>query len=316
MTRFLLVRSLGVIATLFVSSVLVFFLVRWIPGDPIAVILGRTYDPEIAASLRQLYRLDQPIYLQYLSWCGALLQGDFGFSIVTRAPVLQQLVERVPRTLYLMTGGIATGLIIALPAGIVAALYRGRFIDTAINSFTSILLSVPQFWLGILLIVGLAVTLRWLPAAGYIDPAVDLTASIRSMILPWLTIGLPTSAFLTRVLRSSLLDVLGQDYIRTARARGLRETSVVAIHALRNAAIPAVTVLGLEVGYLLGGSIVVEVVFAYPGMGRLIIDSILRRDYPVIQATLLFFAFGFAVVNMLTDLAYAALDPRVRARWS
>jgi peptide/nickel transport system permease protein len=314
--RFLLFRTLGIVATIFVSSILVFFLVRWIPGDPIAVMLGRSYDPEIAASLRQLYRIDQPIFAQYISWTGSLLHGDFGFSILTQVPVLDQLLERIPRTLYLMVGGIATGVIISVPAGILAALYRGRWPDTIVTSFTSVLLSIPQFWLGLLLMIGLAVTLGWLPAAGYVDPTVDLVASIRSMVLPWLTIGFPTSAFLTRVLRSSLLDVIDQDYIRTARARGLRETRVVVIHALRNAAIPTLTVLGLEVGYLLGGAIVVEVVFAYPGMGRLIVDSIVRRDYPVVQAGLLFFAFSFAVVNMLTDLAYSALDPRVRARWS
>jgi peptide/nickel transport system permease protein len=314
--RFLLVRTLGIAATILISSVLVFSLVRWIPGDPIAVMLGRSYDPEIAASLRQLYRIDQPIYAQYVSWIRALLQGDFGFSIVSQEPVLEQLMQRIPRTFYLMVGGIATGVIISVPAGILAALYRGRWLDTVVTSFTSVLLSVPQFWLGFLLMIALAVSLRWLPAAGYVDPTVDLMASIRSMVLPWLTVGLPTSAFLTRVLRSSLLDVIDQDYIRTARARGLRETRVIVMHALRNAAIPTVTVLGLEVGYLLGGSIVVEVVFAYPGMGRLIVDSILRRDYPVVQAGLLFFAFSFAVVNMLTDLAYSALDPRVRARWS
>jgi peptide/nickel transport system permease protein len=311
-SRYLVARLAGSLVTIFVTTVMVFFLVRAIPGDPLSALLGEDYDPAVAASLRRLYALDRPVPEQYLSWISSLLHGDFGYSIVSRAPVGELVAERIPRTLYLMAGGLAMGILIAVPVGILAARHRGGWLDGLITTIVTGVTSVPQFFLGLLLIILFAVTLGWLPAAGYVDPGQDLAGFLRSMVLPWLTIGLGLAAFVARVLRSSMLDALGQDYVRTARSRGASEGRVVYQHALRNAAIPTATVVGLEIGYLLGGAIVVESVFAYPGMGRLIVTSIQQRDYPVVQASILFFGVSFVIVNVLTDLIYTLLDPRIR----
>jgi peptide/nickel transport system permease protein len=310
--RFLIGRVGGAFATLFISTLIVFFVVRLIPGDPVGVLLERSYSPEIAASLRALYGLDRPIPEQYVTWIRSLVSGNLGFSLITQTPVADEVFARIPRTIYLLVGGVAVGLLIAIPAGIIAATRRGRSADLVIVSATTALMSIPSFWLGILLIILFAVTLRWLPAAGWVDPRQDLAGSIESMILPWLALGFGMSAFIARVLRSSLLDVLGQDYIRTAQSRGLTDRAVVTRHALKNAAIPAVTVIGLEIGYLTGGAIIIEKVFAYPGMGQLIVNSITARDYPMVQASILFFASAFIVVNFMTDVLYSRLDPRIR----
>jgi peptide/nickel transport system permease protein len=297
-----------------VSAFIIFGIVHLIPGDPVSIILGREYDPQVAASMREFYGFNEPLHTQFLDWAGSVLSGDFGHSMLSQLPVSDILAERIPRTLYLMAGGVLVALLIGLPAGMIAAKSRGRALDAGITSATTLLMSVPQFFLGILLSLLVSVQLGLLPAAGYVDPLVDPWGSLKLMILPWLTIGFTLAALVARVLRSSLLDVLGQDYIRTARARGLSEPMVMTRHALRNASIPTVTVVGLETGYLIAGStIVVEKVFSYPGMGQLIIDSILQRDYPLVQASILFFATAFVVVNLLTDIAYAILDPRLRA---
>lgn len=313
MTQFILRRLVGGAITIAASTVVVFFVVRIIPGDPLAAALGqRNYDPVVAESLRNLYGLNEPIPQQYFSWISSLLSGEFGFSLLSQTSINQQVLERIPRTLYLMGGGIGVAVAFALPAGILAARHQGRATDTTLTSIATVLLATPGFFLGILLILLFAVTLRWLPAAGFVDPSRDLPGFLRSMLLPWVTIGLTSAAFVLRVLRSSLLDVLGRNYIRTARARGLGETAIMTRHALRNASIPTITVVGLEVGFLLGGSIIIEVLFSYPGMGRMMIDAITQRDYPVVQATLLFYAVSFVLVNFATDVFYSVLDPRVR----
>ena len=314
MRRFLIGRLLGAIVTLFVTTLLVFFLVRLAPGDPIASMFGTQYNAKVAASLRHFYGLDKPIYQQYANWMSSIAHGNLGYSILTQEPASALVRERIPRTLYLMAGGILAGLLIALPAGTLAARFRARWPDYFLVSITTALLAIPQFFLGMVLVIIFSVRLRWLPPPGYIDPSVDFVGSLKSMVLPWLTIGFVSAALIARVLRSSMLDVLGQDYIRTARSRGVAEPTVLRHHALRNAAIPTVTIIGLEVGYLLGGSIVVERVFGYPGMGDLIVSSVTQRDYPLIQASVLFFAVAFVLVNLLTDLVYVALDPKVRAR--
>jgi peptide/nickel transport system permease protein len=312
MTRFIAWRLAGSFATLLVASFVVFVVVRIIPGDPIATLLFDEYSEEVAAALRRLYGLDQPILVQYWVWLGAVVQGDFGYSLLSGSNVADLLVARIPRTLALLAGGIAVGLLISVPAGILAAVYRGRLPDGILMGATTALMAIPQFWLGILLIVIFAVVLGILPGAGYVHWTVSPTEFLRSMALPWITIGFSISAFIARVLRSSLLDTLNQDYIRTAEARGLKSGRIVLRHGLRNAAIPTVTVIGLEIGYLIGGAIVVETVFAFPGIGRLLVTSILQRDYPIIQICLLFFASGFVVVNLLTDISYGFIDPRVR----
>jgi peptide/nickel transport system permease protein len=307
-------RLLSGLATVVVSSLIVFYLIRLIPGDPISAQLGDNFDPQAAKALRDLYGLNEPVYAQYFSWIGGIFTGDLGFSLTNQSPVGPEVAARIPRTLLLLVGGVLVGVLLAVPAAVIAAVWRGRWPDTAFGVGTVMLLSCPQFFLGLLLIAGVSVKLGWLPASGFVDFGEDPLGSLRALILPGLTIGLGMAAFVTRTLRSSMLDVLGQNYLRTARAHGVPERAVILIHALRNAAIPAITVVGLEVGYLLGGSIVVEQVFSYPGMGQLIIDSITRRDYPFIQIALLFFTTGFVIVNVLVDLTYGALDPRVRLR--
>jgi peptide/nickel transport system permease protein len=302
----------GSLVTMFIATFVVFIVVRLIPGDPIATLLSTQYNEDVAASLRKLYGLDRPILEQFWTWLGSILRGDFGKSILSGTDVSTLLAPRIPRTLVLMAGGVTVALLIAIPAGIIAAVYRDRWPDAILMAFTTLLMAIPQFWLGILLIVVFAVTLQILPGAGYVAWSESPVDFLRSMILPWLTIGFSISAFIARVLRSSLLDTLNQDYIRTAEARGLAPRGVVLRHALRNAAVPTVTVIGLEVGYLVGGAIVVETVFAYPGVGQLLVTSILQRDYPIIQIGLLFFAAGFVVVNLLTDLSYGVIDPRIR----
>ena len=312
MKRYIAGRLGGSLITMFIATFVVFVLVRLIPGDPIATLLTTQYDEGVADSLRKLYGLDRPIFEQFTTWLASIAHGDFGKSILSGTDVSELLVPRIPRTLVLMAGGIAVALIIAVPAGILAAVYRGRWPDAILMGITTVMMAIPQFWLGILLIVIFAVTLQVLPGAGFVPWSESPKEFLRSMILPWLTIGFSVSAFIARVLRSSLLDTLNQDYIRTAEARGLGRRSVVLRHALRNAAVPTVTVIGLEIGYLMGGAIVVETVFAYPGVGQLLVTSIQQRDYPIIQITLLFFAAGFVVVNLLTDLSYGLIDPRIR----
>jgi peptide/nickel transport system permease protein len=313
MTRYVLKRFAGLLATLVAASILTFLMLELVPGDPVSQLLGDgNVDPAVAASLRELYGLNEPVWGQYLSWVTGVLQGDFGYSLASQIPVADMLWERVPRTIVLLVGGVAVGLAIAVPAGLIGARCAGRWPDAVVTSVVTFLLSMPAFWLGMLLILLVAVALRWVPVAGYVDISEDFWGGLRSLILPWVTIGLSLSAFVARVLRSSLLEVLDQDYIRTARARGLGEWRLTIDHALKNASIPAVTVVGLEIGYLMGGAIVVERVFAYPGVGSLIISGLTTRDYTVVQIAILFYAVAFAVVNLLTDLLYGFLDPRVR----
>jgi peptide/nickel transport system permease protein len=311
--RYIATRLIGGLVTLFVASIVVFSLVRLAPGDPIAAVLGRGFNPEVAAELRQRYGLDQPAVTQYFSWLSAVLTGDLGVSFLNRASVAAEVSARIPRTLYLMVGGVLCGVVLGSIGGVIGAIRHNRWQDTTVTTIATALMAVPQFWLGILLIIVFSVTLGWLPANVWVDPSRDFVGSLPTMVLPWLTIGFGMSALVARVMRSSLLDVLERDYITTARSHGLSPRAILAQHALRNAAIPTVTVVGIEVGYLLGGSIVVEEVFAYPGMGQLIVGSIIARDYPMVQAAILFFAASFVVVNLLTDAFYAVLDPRMRA---
>ena len=312
MGRYVTVRLLSAVAVLLFSTVLVFFGVRLIPGDPISVALGMQTLPEFKEAFRALYGLDRPIYEQYFVWAGNLLSGNFGDSLITHSSVAEQVVKRIPRTFYVMGGGLLVSLLIAIPAAIVAARHDRRWPDKLVLSGSTAVMSMPVFWLGMLLTLLFAVTLGWLPAAGYVDPATDLVGSLRSMALVWLALGLYLAPFNIRVLRASLLDILKQDFIRTARARGVSENGVFYRHALKNAAIPVVTLIGLEVGYLMGGTIVLEKVFAYPGMGQLIINGVNSRDYPVVQIGVLFFSAGFVLVTLATDLLVGLLDPRVR----
>jgi peptide/nickel transport system permease protein len=313
-TRYLLKRILATIPSLLLITVLVFFLVRLIPGDPVSSLLELQRDPKIVAELRAFYGLDRPIFEQYLTWLGTVASGSLGRSFINGTPVTSLVLERFPRTIYLMAGGLAVSLAIALPCGLIAATHRRSWVDLGVSTLATVSLAVPSFFFGILLMLVFAVALGWLPTTGFVEPGEDFVGFLKHMLMPWFTLGAALAALTTRILRSSMLDVLSQDYIRTARAKGLDDRVVLVRHALRNAAIPTITVVGVQAGYLMGGAIVTERVFAYPGMGLLMVGSITTRDYPVIQAGIMLFALSFVVINLFTDVLYVLVDPRIRPR--
>jgi peptide/nickel transport system permease protein len=312
MQRYLLRRVVALVPTLFGISVFVFLMIHLIPGDPIAVMMGRNADPEALAAVRARYGLDRPLPVQYLSWLGDALQGDLGASIRTDASVLTSVADRLPPTLYLLVGGMLVTMLLAAPIGIVAAARHNSWVDLLGTTATFALMSIPSFWFAILLILLLAVEFGILPATGYVPPSEDFPAFLKTMVMPCLALGAGEAGFIARLLRSSMLETLRQDYITVARAKGVSERRVLRRHAVPNALIPVLTVVALEIGYLLGGAIIIERVFAYPGMGLLLIDAVSSRDYPLIQGTVLILALFFLLINLLTDLLYAVLDPRIR----
>jgi len=286
-------------------SLLVFAIVRLIPGDPARLLAGDFATDQLVDELRQRWRLNDPLPVQYAVYIGGVLRGDFGRSITTSTPVRPELVERFLRTLELAVAGIVLAAVIGGAAGIVSAVRRASLTDYVATALALTGISTPIFWSGLLLILLFSVRLEWLPAGG--------TGSLRHLVLPALSLGLFGAGVLARQTRSGMLEVLGQDFVRTARAKGLPERSVVVKHALKNALIPVVTVLGDQFGRLLGGAILTETVFAWPGMGRYLIEAISQRDYPAVQGAMLVFAAAVVAVNLLVDLSYGLLDPRVRA---
>jgi peptide/nickel transport system permease protein len=305
---------LATIPSLLLITVAVFYLVRLIPGDPVSSLLELQRDPTIVAELRAFYGLDRPIAEQYVTWLGMVASGSLGRSFMNGVPVTNLVLERFPRTIYLMVGGLVVSLLIALPCGLIAATHRASWIDLGVSTLATVSLAVPSFVFGILLMLVFAVALGWLPTTGFVEPQEDFVGFLQHMLMPWFTLGSALAALTTRILRSSLLDVLSQDYIRTAHAKGLDNRIVLVRHALRNAAIPAITVVGVQAGYLMGGAIVTERVFAYPGMGLLMVGAITTRDYPVIQAGIMVFALSFVVINLCTDMMYVLVDPRILPR--
>ena len=312
MYRYLVARLVQLFVVLLFLSILVFTIVRLIPGDPAAVMLGTEATPAAVAQIRQEMGLDAPIPVQYVRWLQHVLQGNFGTSWVSRKPALELIVGALPVTLQLVGAAIRSATRNAAPAGILAAIRPRSWIDQASTAFALLGISMPSFWLGIMLVLLFALELRWLPPSGYLSLAADPWGALRATALPALTLGVALAAPLTRFLRSGMLDVLALDYVRTARAKGLPEGRVIARHALKNALLSVVTVLGLQLGALLGGSIVIEQVFAWPGIGRLSLAAIQQRDYGVVQGIVLFVATGFVLVNFLVDLVYLYLDPRIR----
>jgi peptide/nickel transport system permease protein len=292
-------------------SIVVFALIHLVPGDPIRAAMGTRFDPELYQVFLERSGLDQPLLVQYVDWLGRALTGDLGVSFRTGRPVTESIGQRLPATALLAVGALLIGLIIALPAGIVSAVRQGKPIDYVANGFAQIGVSVPDFWYGILLMLIFAVNLRWLPVSGYVSPADDLVEAVRRLILPSVTAGVVTGAILTRFVRSSVLEALNADHVRLARAKGMPWRYVLRHHVLRNAWIPIVTITGLQLGTLLGGIVIVEVVFSWPGLGRLALDAVERRDYPVLQGTVLVIAAAFLLINLLVDLLYTKLDPRI-----
>jgi peptide/nickel transport system permease protein len=307
-------RVLIALPTLFLVSLFVFALQRALPGDPFLVIAGEERDPEVIARLREIYRLDDPIVVQFFAWLGQVVQGDFGRSLRTGEPVLALILQKLPVTLQLAIASIIVAIGIGIPAGIIAA----RRKDTAIDYSTSALalsgLSIPNFWLGIMLILVISVELQWLPASGYEPFFSNPVGAIERLIMPAFVLGSGLAAFLMRHTRSAMLEVLRSDYVRTARAKGLDEDAVVNRHALRNALVPIITLTTILFGELLGGAVLTEQVFTIPGFGKLIVDAVFNRDYGVVQGVVLCTAIGFILMNLLADVLYILVNPRLRAQ--
>jgi peptide/nickel transport system permease protein len=312
MTRYLASRLAGMVVVLLIVATLVFFITRLAPGDPAAVMLGEQASAADIARLRASYGLDQPLPLQFAYWLKELAQGNLGQSIFLQRPVTQALLERAEPTFFLTLFSIAIAALIGVPCGIVAAVWRGRAVDQVFSGFAMLGASIPSFWLGLILMQIFAVGLGWFPVAGYGDPGVPLATRLHHLVLPAIVLGVVNSALILRFTRASMLDVLADDYIRTARAKGLSGPRVVLRHALANALIPVITVLGLTFALLIGGAIVTETVFGLPGVGNLVVSAVLRRDYPVIQGALLVIAALYVLINLAIDLLYLAVDPRVK----
>lgn len=312
MTRYLLSRLGGMLVVMAIVAVLVFVLTRAAPGDPIAVLLGDQATAEDIARVQKLYGLDKPLPVQFVLWLRELARGNLGESIFLQRPVLQALWERAEPTtlLSLMAVVIAAG--IGVPCGLVSAVYRGRAVDQILTGFAMLGASVPSFWFGLVLMQIFAVSLGWFPVSGYGEPGASLAARVHSLVLPATVLGVLNSALILRFTRASMLDVLGEDYVRTARAKGLGESKVVLKHALRNALVPIVTIIGLTVALMIGGAVVTETVFGLPGVGNLVVSAVIRRDYPVIQGALLVVAVIYVVINVAIDLLYTVVDPRVK----
>jgi peptide/nickel transport system permease protein len=306
-------KRLGsLIVVMLIVAAIVFFLTRLAPGDPAALMLGDQATPGDIAKLRATYGLDKPLLVQFGLWLSQVVQGNLGQSIFLQRPVTQALLERAEPTFFLALFSLAFATVIGIPCGIASAVWRGRFVDQVVSGIAMLSASIPSFWLGLLFIQFFAVSLGWLPVAGYGDPGAPLGQRLIHLILPSAVLGIVNSALIVRFTRASMLDVLGEDFIRTARAKGIPESRVVLRHAFGTALIPIVTVVGLTGALLIGGAIVTETVFGLPGIGNLIVSSVLRRDYPVIQGALIVIAGIYVLINIIIDLIYALVDPRVR----
>ncbi len=305
-------RALIALPTLFLVSLGVFALQRALPGDPFLVIAGEERDPEVIARLREIYRMDDPIIVQFFAWLGQVVQGDFGRSLRTGEPVLGLIVQKLGVTAQLAVASMLVAVGIGIPAGIIAARYKDTAADYAASAVALFGLSVPHFWLGIMLILLVSVELQWLPASGFESIFTDPKAAIERLIMPAFVLGGGLAAFIMRHTRSAMLEVLRSDYVRTARAKGLDEDTVVNRHALRNALMPIITLSTLLFGELLAGAVLTEQVFTIPGFGKLIIDAVFNRDYGVVQGVVLCTAIGFILMNLLADLLYGLANPRLR----
>jgi peptide/nickel transport system permease protein len=312
MGRYLLERAIGMVAVMFIAVTVVIFIVRLAPGDPAAVMLGPEATPADVLALRQEWGLDQPIYIQYFQALGQIARGDLGTSIFLNQPVLTAILDRAEPTLLLALMSLAFASVISIPIGVFAAYKRGSLFDQGVVALAMLSASIPSFWLALLFIQYFAVRLGLVPVAGYGGPGAGLGDHIRHLLLPSFTLGLLSSSLIIRFTRSSMLDVLNDDYIRTARSKGMGEFRVVMRHAFKNALIPIITVLGLTVAMLVSGAVVIETVFGLPGIGNLVVSAVLRRDYPVIQGALLVITGLYVLINFLIDVLYVLIDRRVR----
>ncbi len=314
MRNYIIRRLLQMVPVLLLVTLIAFSLMHLMPGDPVAAMLGPEATPEAVATLRHELGLDRPIIMQYVDWLGNALRGDFGRSIVNRQSVSELIAQRLPVTLQIGLSAMLLSLIVAIPIGILSALRRNS-VEDQLSRFIAILgIAIPNFVIGILLILVFSVALRWLPPSGYTGLLDNPLQSLKLTILPALTLSAAMAAVTMRQVRSSLLEVMEQDYIRTARSKGLSEYAIISGHALKNALIPVVTILAMQVAILFGGSVIVETIFAIPGIGRLVVTAIFAHDYPIVQAVVLLMGFIVTVFNLLADLSYAFLDPRIKYR--
>jgi peptide/nickel transport system permease protein len=312
MLTFLGKRLLQLVPTLFFLSVIIFSLQQLLPGDPALVMAGEERDPEVIEQIRRQYRLDQPLPVQYLYWIKGVLSGDLGESMRIKQPVLALIREKLPVTIQLASMAIVIALVIGIGAGVVSAVKKDSVWDYVANAFALWGISTPNFWLGIMLIFLFSVKLGWLPASGYVRPLEDWRASLASTIMPAFVLGNAIAAILMRHTRSAMLQVLESDYVRTARAKGLLERTVIFKHAMRNALTPVITLGALEFGTLLSGAVLTEQIFTIPGLGKLIVDAVFNRDYAVVQGVVLVTATAYIALNLLADMAYVLVNPRLR----
>lgn len=312
MTDFLVKRVLTLLPTLLFVSMLIFGLQQLLPGDPAKILAGEEQDPAVVAHLREKLHLDEPLPLRYAYWVGGVLHGDLGDSVRTQQPVRSLIADKLPVTVELALLAFAIALAIGIPAGVVSAARRGTAWDWGANAIALWGLSTPNFWLGILLILLFSVQLGWLPASGYVSPFEDLRANLEAMVMPAFVLGNAIASVLMRHTRSSMLQVLSSDYVRTARAKGLPERTVILKHALRSALTPIITLGALELGTLLSGAVLTEQVFSIPGFGKLIVDAVFNRDYAVVQGVVLVTASAYMLLNLAADLAYVVVNPRLR----
>lgn len=314
MGRFVLGRLVAIVPVLLLVTAGVFLLIHLTPGDPIDAMMAESVDAGVREELRRQLGLDRPIHVQYVRWMGGVLRGDLGRSIRNNEPVIESVGRRIRPSLELALLAMLIALVVAFPLGMLSAARRNTMVDGAGTTFALVGICMPNFLIALLLIFLFGVTLRWLPVSGYTDPLDDPVNGLRSLALPAVTLGLALAAVITRTLRSSLLEALSEDYVRTARAKGVGERRILSRHALKNGLIPVVTVLGLQLGGLIGGAVVTEYVFALPGVGRLVVDAVFARDYPMVQGVVLLIAIGFIASNLLVDVVYGWLDPRIRYR--
>ncbi len=312
MLTYILRRLVGMFLVMLIVAAVVFVIARVIPGDPAAVMLGSAATPEDVAALRARMGLDQPFLTQFALYLKQIVTFDLGDSIFLNRPVTQALAERAELTTFLTLMSVGIAVIIGVPIGIVSAVKRGRLVDQGTVALAMLAASVPSFWIGLTLIRYLAVDVNWFPVAGYGPPEASLLERLHHLVLPAIALGIPNSALVLRFTRTSMLDVMNEDYVRTARAKGLPPLTVILKHALRNALIPILTIIGLTTAIMIAGAIVTETVFGLPGVGNLVVSAVLRRDYPVIQGALLVVSGLYVLINLAVDLLYAVVDPRVR----
>lgn len=316
MTAYIIRRMIQAVIVLILVTIIIFIAMHFLPGDPILMILtsqemAETSEEQIAY-LRHHFGLDRPITVQYFDWMGGVLRGDFGTSIIDRIPVTEEIIRRIPITFHLGILAFIISIVVGIPMGVICAVRRGTWIDSVVTVLANMGITVPSFWLGILMIYLFALYLDWLPVMGYTSPFKDFFLSTRQLIMPVICLALFPVASSARQTRSSMLEVMRQDYIRTAWSKGLRERAVIIRHAVKNGLIPVLTLKGISVGYILGGSVLIETVFNVPGMGRLAVTSVINQDYPYVQAVTLLIAAIIVLANLLVDVAYGWFDPRIR----